>query len=155
MKDNNSQNNDPNNRDLADITIDAVENVVNTTNHISEHNKQDVNRFKTKAALCYFPLVAVYYIIKNQHKNNEYMLFHVNQGMIITCFWIAVVIFTSLTSTIFRVDGLFVSYVPTAINLVNYILYCLAIVLSGFGFINTINGNSKELPVIGKLKIIK
>lgn len=142
-------------KDMADKAIEAVENFVNTKNHIDEHNKLDVMGYKTKASICYIPFTMFYFIIKGEYKKNSYMLFHVNQGAIVTIIWIIVLFVTRFLSDQFRINGLFITRIPTIISFINYILYCLALGISAFGFVNTVNGHSKEIPIIGKFTIFK
>ena len=151
----NDKNDNKEEKDTEDKVIDAVEKFLNTENHITEHKELDVMGYKNKAVLCYIPFVVFYFLVTNQYKKNDYILFHVNQGTIITILWVLVFIITKFTSTQFRVQGLFVSRVPTIVSFFNYILFCIALLYSGFGFVNTINAHSKELPLIGKIKIFK
>ena len=142
-------------KDLADKTIDAVENFINTTDHTSEHDKLDIMGYKNYAMFCYVPFVVILYLITGKYKKNKYMLFHSNQGLDITILWIVVILATNFMATNFRVQGLFTSRVPTIVSFINYVLYCTAFIYSGFGFINTLNGLSRELPWIGKFKLLK
>lgn len=155
---NNEQNNNENNqneKDLADKTIEAVEGFMNTEDHAKNHRQLDIDNNKTAAAFCYIPLVFILFIANNSYKKNDYMKFHVNQGFVLSIGWVAILAVTRILANMFRVHGLFVTYVPTLISFINYSLICFAIFYSGFGFINTLNGYSKELPLIGKIKILK
>ena len=151
----NTNNNNQNEKDLADKAIDAVEGFMNTEDHSKDHRQLDIDNYKTSAAFCYVPLICIYFLATNQYRKNDYMHFHVNQGFVLTIVWALILAIVKITTNMFRVHGLFVTYVPPIVSFINYSLVCFAIFYTGFGFINTINGNSKELPLIGKIKILK
>ena len=151
----NTNNNNQNEKDLADKAIDAVEGFMNTEDHSKDHRQLDIDNYKTSAAFCYVPLICIYFLATNQYRKNDYMHFHVNQGFVLTIVWALILAIVKITTNMFRVHGLFVTYVPPIVSFINYSLVCFAIFYTGFGFINTINGNSKELPLIGKIKIYR
>ena len=45
--------------------------------------------------------------------------------------------------------------IPGWVSFISYLLYSASFLLTLFGAINTVNDSSKELPLIGKIKIIK
>ena len=52
-------------------------------------------------------------------------------------------------------DSFIINDVPGWVSFISYLLYCCAFLLTLFGIINTTNESSKELPVIGKFRILK
>ena len=141
--------------DLADKTISAVENFINTDDHINEHARADVNANKTNALLCYLPLVVFYFIFTGKYKNSTYLHFHANQGLIVTLFYIASVFISQLLIALFEKEGFVLNTVPGWVSFISYVLYCICFLLTLFGIINTVNESSKELPLIGKITILK
>ncbi len=75
-------------------------------------------------------------------KENEYLKFHANQGLVLLLLGIAV----SIVGSIIPFIGWFVILPLGAI-------FCL--VLGIIGIVNAFNMKMKELPVIGGIKIIK
>ena len=141
--------------DLADKTINAVENFMNTDDHINEHARADVNKNKTNATLCYLPLVVFYFIFTNKYKNSTYLHFHANQGLLVSLLYIVSVVISQFLIILFEKDGLVLNTIPGWVSFISYVLYCICFALTLFGVINTVNESSKELPLIGKIKILK
>ena len=159
QENNNNENNvvDPikDRRDLGDKTIDAVENFMNTTNHIEEHNKEDIKKHKTNAMLCYIPFVVFYFIITGKYKESNYLHFHANQGIVLTLVYVFAAIVANILKIVFSRESLIINDTPMIIDFVCYVLYCVGFLLTLFGIINVSNDASKELPVVGKFKILK
>ena len=145
----------PEEMDLGDRTIAAVENFINTTDTASEYTAQDKKKNKTFALLCYLPLVVFYIIFTGKYKNSKYLSFHANQGLNVTLFYIAVFAFASLLKILFKKDSFIRNDVPGWVGFICYVLYCCAFLLTLFGIINTTNESSKEMPLIGKFRILK
>lgn len=90
--------------------------------------------------------------------DSKYVRFHVIQGInllildviyaIISC----LLNFTIVPNYVFRTSN---SPIPILIVLVNFVLGIFIVVLSAVGVINAVNGKVKELPVIGKIRLIK
>ena len=150
---NDNQSND--NKDFADKTIESVEKFMNTKDYANLYTKEEMNKYKISAIVCYMPLVVFYFIITQKYKHSKYLFFHVNQGLNISILWVIVFIISGLLKSLFTVDSLIRSYLPGWISFIIYVLYCCSFFLSLFGIINTSNGKSKELPIIGKFKILK
>ena len=76
--------------------------------------------------------------------NDQDVKFHVNQGIILTIGWVAAVI---------------LSFILAFIPILGWVLafaICVFIgVLAIMGIINAAKGEQKELPIIGKIKILK
>ena len=141
--------------DLADKTINAVENFVNTEDHKSEYNELEVKQNKTPSLLTYIPLVSLYYILSGKYKNSEYLKFHVNQGLNITILTVIVFFISETINMIFSRNSLVLNSTPVILSFIIYTLYFVIFLGILFGVINTSNGNSKELPLIGKIKLLK
>ncbi len=141
--------------DLADKTINAVENFVDTKDHKDEYTKDEIKMFKTSATISYIPLVCLYFIATSKHKKSPYLLFHVNQGFNITAITVCIFILNKIINLIFNHGSLVLNSTPAFIEITIYTLYFLCFLLILFGMSNTMNGLSKELPVVGKFKFIK
>ena len=143
-------------RDLGDKTIDAVEKVIETEDHSKEFTGEEQKKYKTSSMICYLPIVPLYFIITGKYKTSNYLRFHVIQGFNATLAWVIVFFLTGLLKTVFRTDSLIVIHtVPGWVRLISYLLYGICFAFTFIGLINTANDLSKELPVIGKIRIIK
>jgi uncharacterized membrane protein len=140
---------------LADKTINAVENFINTNDHVNEHTKEEIKINKNNALLCYIPLVVFYFIFTGKYKKSNYLHFHANQGLNVTLCYLASIFVSELLRALFKREGFVLNTTPGWVSFISYILYCICFLLTLFGVINTVNESSKELPVIGKLNLLK
>lgn len=97
-------------------------------------------------------------------KGSKYTRFHVNQGIILTIFSVAYTIVENIILAILRaclfsntyywefspMFGIY-SIISTILNLASLLFVALTI----YGIYNTCTGKVKELPVIGKFRILK
>jgi len=141
--------------DLADKTINAVENFMNTEDHSKEYTEEDVKKNKTKAMICYIPLVPLYFVVTSKFKSSTYLKFHANQGLVVTLGWIISFFVSKMLAALFTKDSMLLDNTPGWVSFTSYILYCICFFATLYGVINTVNGSSKELPLIGKLKLLK
>ena len=144
------------NKDYADKTIETVEKIINTKNEATKFTSDEVLKYKTDAVISYIPFISLYYIITSKYKKSNYLHFHTNQGLSLTVCTIIVFFVTKILCSLFAVDGGFGrEFVPGIIEFICYILYVILAFLIGFGILNTTNGQSKELPLIGKYRLLK
>lgn len=108
----------------------------NTADTTAEYDAQDIEKNKVMALLAYIifliPLLAA--------KDSKFARFHTNQGLVLFL-------------------GGIISSVVAVIPVIGWIIAPIAglviTVLAVIGIINALNGKAKELPVIGKFKILK
>ena len=108
----------------------------NTADTTSEYDAQDIEKNKVMALLAYIifliPLLAA--------KDSKFARFHTNQGLVLFI-------------------GAILSSVITVIPIIGWIIAPIAglaiTVLAIIGIVNAIGGKAKELPIIGKFKILK
>lgn len=109
---------------------------------------EDIKQNKTMAGLAYIlfflPLIVC--------KDSRFGRFHANQGLLLLILsvvgYIVISVITTVLATItWRLFG-FISLLYSL-----YSLFILAIAI--YGLVNGLNGKAKELPVIGKYRIIK
>jgi uncharacterized membrane protein len=124
-----------------------------TADTTSGFDPQDIEQNKTMGLLAYFgPLVLVPLL---SAKESKFTRFHSNQGLIllIACVGWAVAhnILTAILRTVLLPGGWRVySLIGTFLSLVYIVFTVLAVI----GIINALNGKAKELPVIGKYKLL-
>jgi uncharacterized membrane protein len=97
------------------------------------------------SAICYFvsltPLIfiAMFFVLKP--KSSDYVKFHVNQGLVLH---IVILIIMFFINVVFELAFTF-----------NTLLFLISVVIIIWGIINSLTGKTKEIPVIGKLHLIK
>ena len=108
----------------------------NTADTTAEYDAQDIEKNKVMALLAYIifliPLLAA--------KDSKFARFHTNQGLVLF-----------LGGIIASV----VAVIPVIGRIIAPIAGLVITVLAVIGIINALNGKAKELPVIGKFKILK
>jgi len=99
----------------------------------------DTSNNKVMAVLCYFGILWVIPLLTD-HKNEPFVKFHINQGILLTIAWVAI-----------WVAGLIIGLIPVLGPIVNWLARTALFVLMVLGIINSINMEEKPLPVIGTL----
>lgn len=100
--------------------------------------KQDIKLNKKYAALSYMgPLIIVPLFAA---KNSDFLDFHNNQGLIMCI--------------IYLISGLSF-FLPNMGKIIGLIMLLVSLALGTWGVVNVIKGESKELPFVGKYRIIR
>ena len=121
----------------------------NTADTTAEFDKADIDQNKGMSILAYFgPLVLIPILAA---KNSKFARYHSNQGLVLLLAAIAYGIVYGILSTIIYAISWRLGFIVSIIGLVSILFTVLAII----GIINAVNGRAKELPIIGKFKILK
>ena len=108
----------------------------NTADTTAEYDAQDIEKNKVMAVLAYI----LFFIPLLAAKDSKFARFHTNQGLVLFL-------------------GGIIASVVAVIPVIGWIVALIAglviTVLAIIGIINALNGKAKELPVIGKFKILK
>ena len=108
----------------------------NTADTTSEYDAQDIEKNKVMAVLAYI----LFFIPLLAAKDSKFARFHTNQGLVLFL-------------------GGIIASVVAVIPVIGWIIAPIAglviTVLAVIGILNALNGRAKELPVIGKFKILK
>lgn len=108
----------------------------NTADTTSEYDAQDIEKNKVMALLAYI----IFFIPLLAAKDSKFARFHTNQGLVLFL-------------------GGIIASVVAVIPVIGWIIAPIAglviTVLAIIGILNALNGRAKELPVIGKFKILK
>lgn len=108
----------------------------NTADTTAEYSREDIEKNKVMAVLAYIifliPLLAA--------KDSPFAKFHTNQGLVL--------FLGAIASSIIAV-------IPIIGWIVAPILGLVVTILAIIGIINALGGKAKELPIIGKFKILK
>lgn len=120
-------------------------------NRVEYFHPEDVKRNKAMGVLAYLGFLVLVPII-GRDKSSEYAAFHTNQGLIL---WITGVIANLLTGgsffgfhSLLHFDWWFSDVIGTVIGIAVF-------VLSIMGIVNACRGEKQELPIIGRLRIIR
>ncbi len=141
---------------------EKVKNINNTPDTTAEYDSKDINDNKGISILSYFgPLVFIPMFAK---KGSKYTGFHVNQGLTLFIADVAYVIIRAILMAILRAifpwrwdygylggRGFLFDALSTILSLVWIVFAVLAII----GILNAAKGKAKELPIIGKFKLLK
>ena len=126
-----------------------IQNLNNTADTTAEFDAADINANKAMAILAYFgPLVLIPIFAAKQSKFARY---HANQGLVLLFTCIAYSIAYGILSSIIFAISWRLSFILSIVSLIGVGITILAII----GIINAATGKAKELPLIGKFKILK
>ena len=93
---------------------------------------------KIVAVLAYFLIGIIWYYLDKSVQNNSFVKYHVNQGIIL-------LIFSFVWHIILNILHV-VSYIWGVLYLLGFVPWIFVII----GIINVLNGDKKELPIIGQ-----
>ena len=113
----------------------------------SASSKSEAENGKGMAILAYIGILAL--IPFFAEKNNKFVVFHAKQGMNLLIIEVAAMVISAILSAILTWRLFFLS------SLINLAVWVFTFVFSIIGIINACNGETKELPIIGGIKIIK
>ncbi len=128
----------------------------NTTDNTSEFAPKDIEQNKVMAILAYFGILVLVPILAA--KDSKFARFHASQGIMLCLVWVAWVIIDSILTAVLRAilwRGLELWEVYSICGTILNLVYLVITVLAIIGIINAANGRAKELPFIGKYKILK
>ncbi len=119
--------------------------LMKSDDYTSSYDVQDINANKTMGILAYFGLLVLVPILTA--RQSRFAMFHAEQG-------ITLCIGCHIIGILAVVLGL-IPAVGWVFSLIFGLVGILFLVLMILGIINAANGQAKELPILGKLKIVK
>lgn len=122
---------------------------MNTPETTGAYAQQDIDQNKTMALLSYIGLLVLVPIFAA--KESSFAKFHANQGLVLLIVDVIVSILISVLSAILVAISWRLAFVSTIL----WLLWIPLLALSILGIVNAVNGQAKELPVIGKFRILK
>jgi len=130
--------------------MDKVASINDTADTTGEYDPQDIAQNKGMSILAYISWLVFIPII--WVKDSPFTRFHCNQGLVLFLAEVAYGLCAALLVTIFSL----ISWrVGTIFSILFSICSIALLVLAILGIINAANGKAKELPVIGKIRILK
>ena len=110
---------------------------------------QDAEQNKAMGVLAYLGILVLIPIFAA--KESKFARYHANQGLILCIAAILYGVAYSILSTIILAISWRLYFLVSIIGLVGIVFAVLAVI----GIINALNGKMKELPLIGKYKLLK
>ena len=117
----------------------------NTADTTAEYDAQDIQNNKVMAILAYLSWLVLVPLFAA--KESRFARFHCNQGLVLAIAEIICWIVLGLLDNIPYIGWLF--------GLLNGLFSLVCVVFAVIGIVNAANGKAKELPIIGKFKILK
>ncbi|MCI7571236.1 MAG: zinc-ribbon domain-containing protein [Clostridiales bacterium] len=126
-----------------------VQNLNNTADTTTAFDAQDIQNNKAMAILAYLSILVLIPLFAA--KESKFARFHTNQGLILAIAEIIFSIAYSIISSILYAISWRLGFIATIISICSIVFLILAII----GIVNAADGKAKELPIIGKYKIIQ
>lgn len=117
----------------------------NTADTTAEYDAQDIRNNKAMAILAYLSWLVLIPLFAA--RESKFARFHCNQGIVLAVAEIIAVIVLSI------LDGL--PLIGWIFSIAGSLLGLVCFLFAVLGIINAANGKAKELPIIGKFKILK
>lgn len=130
---------------------DKMKNLGNTTDHTGEFDSGDIERNKVLSLFSYLGILLLIPLLATN--NSKYARFHVNQGLILFIVEIAWGVISGILNVIFALTN--VTALVVLFSVVSGLVSLLLFVLAILGIVNAVTGKAKELPVIGKFRLLK
>ena len=126
-----------------------LQNLNNTADTTAEFDAQDIAGNKVMAVLAYLGILVLVPIFAA--KQSKFARYHANQGLMLLITSIAYSIVYGILSSIILAISWRLYFITSILSLVSLVFFVLCII----GIINAANGKAKELPLIGKFRILK
>ena len=134
---------DNNNQESLEEKIQALTDTADTTN---EHDPQDIEKNKLMGILAYLGILVLIPLFAA--KESKFARFHTNQGLILCiCGIILYLICRILLAISWKLAAL--------VGIFLWIIEVALLILAIIGIINVVKGRAKELPLVGKYRILK
>lgn len=134
-----------------------VNEFTNTEDKTAEFEPTDISDNKVYSILAYIGILVLVPILAAP--KSKFARFHANQGLVLFIIEAAYGIISSVIANVFKlVFGFLPGIFSVTYILISAVLSCIGLVFLVFviiGIINAANGKAKELPIIGKIKLLK
>lgn len=123
-----------------------VNNMMNTNDTTSQFDPQDINDNKGMSVLAYIGILFLIPLLACH--NSRFARYHTNQGLVLFLLELAIGVVTGIFGII-PIAGLIIGGLLSAVGGI------FTLVLMIMGIINAAQGQAKELPLIGKITLLK
>lgn len=129
---------------MADFETE-VKNLGNTSDYTDQFDPLDISANKVMGVLAYLGILVLIPIFAA--KNSPFARFHANQGLVLFAASLALYVIGALLGGI--------PILGTIIDICVGILGLVVFVLAILGIVNVASGRAKDVPLIGKIRILK
>ena len=129
---------------MADFK-ESFNNFNNTPDTTAEFDQQDIEQNKVMGILAYIGILVLVPIFAA--KNSKFARFHANQGLVLAIAEVALGIILGILGGIPYIGWLF--------RIISSLFELVCVLFAVLGIINAANGKAKELPIVGKFRILK
>lgn len=129
---------------MADMN-DKLNELTKMEDKTSEFDPKDIQDNKVMAILAYLSWLVLVPILAA--RESKFAMFHANQGILLAIAEVAVWVVFGVLSII-----PFLGFIFIILNVLCNVVFLVYAIL---GIINAANGQAKELPIIGKIRILK
>lgn len=132
-----------------DNVVENIKDLNNTNDHTRDYGSQDIDDNKVISVLSYISFLFIIPLIAR--KDSAYAKFHANQGLVL---FIAEIVW----SVVFKILTVILGWIPVVgilVTIIGWLVEVVFLIVAIIGIVNTLNGKAKDLPVIGKFRIIK
>ena len=128
----------------------AFERFKNTDDYTTQFTREDIEQNKAMAILAYLGILVLVPIFAA--KDSRYARFHANQGLVLFISLVAYGIIENILNAVFYAIWWGLGSIFSIVLNVIYLVFIVYIIL---GIVNAAKGEAKELPIIGKLRILR
>lgn len=131
---------------------EKIQKLIDTPDTTYEYLPEDINKNRIFAVLAYIswfffiPLLAA--------PKSGFGRYHANQGLLLTILSVVLTASERIMLGIARASSLSIAVI-IIISVISLILTVAILALRIVGIMNAVNGRARELPIIGKIKILK
>ena len=129
---------------------DSYQRFANTPDPTAQFNPQDIANNKAMAILAYLGILVLVPIFAAN--NSPFARYHANQGLILLIVNIVLMIAAAILSAIFVAISWRLYFLSTLFWLIASIIILAFVII---GIINAASGKAKELPIIGKIRLLR
>ena len=121
--------------------------------HTNNYTANDIQTGKGMSVLSYLGLLWLIPFFVNTRRNNPYVRFHINQGLILLIISLIIQVIGAVVCAVldFFWLGFISSIVGVAVDFIQFIIFAFEIL----GIVNVLKNTAKELPFIGFIQILK
>ncbi len=129
--------------------MSKIQSLNNTADTTADYTAEDIEQNKVMALLAYLGLLFLVPLFAAP--NSKYARYHTNQGLVLCLAAVAFGIVHVILTFLLLMISWRLSFLSTIIGLlwIAFPVWCV------IGIINALNGKAKELPIIGRIKILK
>ena len=132
----------------VDEIVEDIKELNNTHDHTQDYGSQDIDEGKLMSILAY---ISVLVLIPLFVSKSKYVRYHTNQGLVL---FGAELVWNVLFGIVSGILG-GIPLIGILVGIIGWLANLVFIVVSILGIVNVINGRAKNLPVIGKIRILK